>query len=155
MRTVIDANVLIVANRPVSGADAACIAAAATALLETQQEHVLLEDTADLILAEYKRYCSFSGQPGPGDRFFVWFMRNRWTKAHVVRVDVGGTEAEVTHVLPPDLRALDRSDHKWVAVYLAGAGEALFNAVDSDYREQAPALAAAGVSVVELCEPGP
>jgi len=151
VRVVVDANVLVMANQPAGGPNIDCAAKAAAMLLEAQRRHVLLEDKSDLCLAEYKRYCSFAGQPGAGDRFFAWYIRTRWTPSKIDRIDIGPDEAAATSHLPIGLHALDRSDHKWVAVYLNGSGDALYNAVDSDWREHTAALKTAGVNVVELC----
>src|SRR6478609_6105351 len=67
LRVVIDANVLIAANRRDTHVTAQCAAACGRALLATTRnaEHRVLEDAAHAIFAEYKRYCEFSGQPGP------------------------------------------------------------------------------------------
>lgn len=92
-----------------------------------------------------------SGQPGAGDRFLLWFMHNRHTPGRVEQVPVGGTEAEVTSRIPNSLHGFDRSDHKWVAIYLEGRGDAVYNATDSDWEEWQTAIQAAGVKVVELC----
>jgi hypothetical protein len=151
VNVVIDANVLIAANRRDTHADLACAAACARVLLDAADGHVVLEDTSDLAWAEYKNYCNFSGQPGPGDRFFVWFARNRWTPGRVRRVDIGKDHEEMRESLPADLRAFDLSDHKWIAIYMGGDGKVLYNALDSDWSEHADALLKAGINVTELC----
>ena len=53
--------------------------------------------------------------------------------------------------MPPSLKGFDRSDHKWVATYLLGSGEVLYNALDSDWRNDAKLISDAGVNVTELC----
>jgi hypothetical protein len=152
MRVVIDCNVLIAANRRDTTASLACSAACARQLLETANKDVLLDDTANLIWAEYKRYCNFSGQPGPGDRFFLWFVQNRWTPERVARVDVGAGEEDIEAHVPNELLGFDRSDRRWIVTYLKGGGEALYNALDSDWSENAQAISDAGIEVVELCK---
>lgn len=137
---VIDANVLIAANRRDTHVTVQCAAACARTLLETTKkaDHKVLEDAAKAIFAEYKRYCEFSGQPGAGDRFFKWFIQARG--ARVEQVDVGSSPADLLRHLPPSLHAFDQSDHKWLAVYLRGAADRLYNATDSDYRQHAARL---------------
>jgi hypothetical protein len=151
VRVVIDCNVLIAANRRETTASLSCSAACARQLLDTTDNDVLLEDRTALIWEEYKRYCNFSGQPGPGDRFFLWFVRNRWTPERVHQVDIGADDDEIEAHIPDPLRNFDRSDRKWIVTYMHGAGEALYNALDSDWSESAKELSDAGVNVVELC----
>lgn len=149
-RVVIDANVLIAANLRETHVSVSCAAASARFLLHAQDE-VILEDTAGMALAEYRRYCHMSGQPGAGDRFLQWFMRARWSAEHVARIDIGETAAEATGRIPPRLRGFDPSDHKWVALYLLGGADVIANSADSDYSEWSAAFADEGVVVRELC----
>jgi hypothetical protein len=151
VRVVIDCNVLIAANRRETTASLSCSAACARRLLDATDNDVILEDTKNLIWAEYKRYCNFSGQPGPGDQFFLWFVRNRWTPERVQQIDIGSNEEEIEVHIPSTLRKFDRSDLKWVATYICGDGEALYNALDSDWSESAKELSDAGLNVIELC----
>lgn len=150
MRAVVDTNVLIAANQRNTHATVQVAARAAGVLLEIQQgQHILLEDTAQMILEEYKRYCNFNGQPGVADRFFMWFIKSRYVATAVSQVDVGGPR-DVTGHLPNYLQAFDKSDHKWVAVYLKGNGEVIFNSLDSDWSEHADNMLRAGINVCEL-----
>lgn len=151
MNIVIDSNVLVAANRRHTHADVACAAACARLLLDAANGETVLEDTRDLIWVEYKNKCNFSGQPGAGDRFFAWYVRNRWTPARVRRVDIGSDDDAVIECLPASLRKFDNDDHKWIAVYIKGSGDRIFNALDSDWAEYAQAMADANVFVSELC----
>lgn len=152
MRVVIDCNVLIAANRREPTVRLSCAATCAKQLLVTADKDLLLEDTTNLIWEEYKRYCNFSGQPGPGDFFFRWFVRNRWTPQRVQRIDIGANDDEVEARVPEILQDFDRADRKWIVTYIHGAGDALYNALDSDWSESAEAISDAGVNVVELCQ---
>lgn len=151
MRVVIDTNVLIAANQRATHATSACAAACAQLLRRAHGGDVLLEDTANLVFDEYRRYLRPSGQPGPGDWFFRWYLENRWSAARVAQIDVGGDSATVSAHVPIALQSMDRSDHKWIAIYLIGKGQALYNALDSDWSEHARAFRDAAVCVVELC----
>lgn len=151
MRVVIDTNVLIAANGGDGGPSPECVAECARRLLESQSQHVILEDNADLVFKEYKNHLSFSGQPGAGDRFFEWFVRTRWTPQYVCRIDIGSNEAQVTAGIPSSCHSFDRSDHKWIAITLQGDGDLIYNALDSDYSISAITLQSEGVSVLELC----
>ncbi len=149
MRVVIDSNVIIAANRRETTASIQCSAACARRLLDAIENDLILEDTADLIWAEYKRAANFSGQPGAGDRFFELFARNRWTPSRVKRVDIGTNDEDVADRIPPGLRTFDRSDQKWIATYIHGDGDVLYNALDSDWSESAEAISDEGIKVVE------
>lgn len=150
MRAIVDTNVLIAANQRDTHATLEAAARAANVLFEIQQGlHLLLEDTEGMILDEYKRYCNFSGQPGVADRFFLWFIKARFVPTAVAQIDVGGPN-DVTGCLPDYLHTFDKSDHKWVAVYLEGGGEVIFNSLDSDWSEHASNMLRAGINVCEL-----
>jgi len=41
--------------------------------------------------------------------------------------------------------SFDRSDLKWAATYICGGGEALYNALDSDWKESAKELSDAEI----------
>ncbi len=79
---------------------------------------VVLEDTEDLAFAAYRVQLNFSGQPGMGDQFLEWFMRERWLGNLVQRVSnpQGGS---ILELLPASLASFDRDDHKWICIYLA------------------------------------
>ena len=148
---MIDTNVLIAANRRDTHASLPCAAASARVLLDAQAG-IVLEDTADMVLTEYKRYAHMSGQPGPGDLFLAWFMQNRATPDRVQRVDIGNDQAKVSSLVPAALQGFDRSDHKWVALYLAGSGDVVFNATDSDWAQWSDEMIANGIVVHEICD---
>ncbi len=135
MKAVVDTNVLIAANGRDTHATPNCSASSAQLLLRVQQEHILVEDTAGMVLSEYKVYCNFDGQPGAGDRFFLWYIRSRWSDRNVARVNIGENAAMVTGSLPAVLRKMDASDHKWIALFKVGDADAIYNATDGDWRE--------------------
>lgn len=150
MRAVVDTNVLIAANGRNTHADLGTIANCSVVLADIQRgAHLLLDDAHDLILREYKNYCHFSGQPGVADRFFLWYIRARFTPTSVARISLSDPN-DVAVDLPAELHAFDKSDHKWVAVYLRGEGDVIYNAMDSDWEEHAGPMRAAGINVVQL-----
>lgn len=63
---------------------------------------------------------------------------------------MGSSAEDLLRHLPATLHGFDRSDHKWLAVYLRGAADRLYNATDSDYRQHAAHLKRAGIAVHEL-----
>jgi hypothetical protein len=141
---VVDTNVPIVANHKY-GEPLMCSAACARALYEITKQGVLVIDARGLIFDEYKKYLSFSGQPGAGDSFFKWLADNRYAPdrvAQVVLVDDPVREREFA-AFPdtPDLATFDRSDRKFVAVALTHPGRpSILNAVDGDWIDHEEAL---------------
>jgi hypothetical protein len=91
---VIDSNVLIAANGKSSQANDACVERCIDILLKVSQDSSLALDSGNEILDEYARYCSYSGQPGVGDRFFLWAHRNQHTTC--LRVQLTPTKTVVT-----------------------------------------------------------
>lgn len=150
MKTVVDTNVLIAANGQNTHADIQLRAASARYLAEfIDGEDVLLEDSCGYAFEEYKRYMQFSGQPGVGDRFFLWYLRSRWSDARVMSVEIDH-ETPIASYLPESLRSFDPSDHKWIAIYLEGDADVVVNVTDSDWRNAREDLLEHGIRVHEL-----
>jgi hypothetical protein len=84
---VIDTNVLVVANGKHGAALPACVAACIDALDLARQGQVAVDD-AQLILSEYRKHCSFAGQPGVGDAFFKWLWNRQADARHCVPVRI-------------------------------------------------------------------
>ncbi|WP_008311810.1 hypothetical protein [Leptolyngbya sp. PCC 6406] len=106
------------------------------------------------ILKEYQNKVSPSGQPGVGDAFLKWILTHRGNPNHCHQVSITPTPNGSFKEFPssPDLQGFDLSDHKFVATALSHPDRpAIFNAVDSDWKQFGPALAAAGVKVKQLC----
>ncbi|MGV0040494.1 hypothetical protein [Mycobacterium colombiense] len=150
-RVVVDTNVLIVANEQSDQADVACAAKAARFLQEALERDIVVIDTIGMAIDEYRRYCSFAGEPGVGDLFFSEVFRNVANENRVTQIDIGDNCDEVRTKIPDSLVGFDPSDIKWIALYLHGGASAIYNAVDSDYSEWADTFAAEGIEVEELC----
>lgn len=151
-RAVVDTNVLITANGQGQQVPTSCTEACIDVLLEVQTAQRLAVDQDGEILAEYAVYCSYSGQPGVGDQFFLWAHQSQYTACH--RVPLTPHEDRVYKEFPAtsELAKFDRSDRKFVATALGCNPVAeILNATDSDYCHCASALEAAGVEVTELC----
>jgi hypothetical protein len=147
---VVDENVLIVANGRETHASADCISAAVGFLLECSKERALLLDEGYLILGTYAGHCSHSGAPGVGDQFFVWARDNAAT-LRKIRLETDDDRAYVAFPKDPDLKSFDWDDRIFVAAACASSETCdIANAIDSDYRDHAAALAR-HVSVRELC----
>lgn len=151
MKVVVDCIVLIAANGRKTHIDADCSAKAARVLNEIIESHSLLDDTGTLVFSEYNRHCDGSGQQGPGDRFFKWYLQNRWGCSSVLNVNVGTTPADLLTHIPASLHGFDNDDHKWLALYKEGEADVLYEAGDSDYLTWSTQLVAEGFVVQSIC----
>ena len=153
MSVVVDTNVLVVANRKHEAAGRECIEACIDALDYARQGQVVIDD-AQLILAEYRKHCSFAGQPGVGDAFFKWLWNRQADVRHCrpVRITPHVARGFAEFPADPRLATFDRSDRKFAAVALA-AGDAppVFNASDTDWWLARHALKSHGLTVKFLC----
>lgn len=152
---VVDTNVLVVANGGNAQANAeptgACRLAAINALTDIKARHTLLLDADGEILDEYRKHCSYRGQPGVGDQFFRWAHQNAPTLANV-GLTLHSGRRYIEFPGDPALVSFDYDDRVFVAVASAGpTPNRILNAVDSDYSLHLPALSNAGITVEELC----
>jgi len=156
MNTVIDANVLAVANFRADHADLNCVENCIQFLMRIYRREAgsVTVDASGEIMREYSTYASHKGQPGVGDHFF------KWLHDHQGYPDI--CEAVVIHPHPergfeefpddPDLSAFDPSDRKYVAAASAShRAPVICNAVDSDWANFSPAFSKLGISVRQLC----
>lgn len=153
---VMDTNVAIVANGKSPQAGDQCMGTCIRTLLELQQQHRVLLDELGLILEEYRRHLSPSGQPGAGDVFFKWLWSNQSNPEHCRQIALtpakGGRRQFEEIPDDPELAAFDSSDQKFVAVAIASGEKAsIFNAADSDWWHHREVLSRHGVEVQFLC----
>jgi hypothetical protein len=149
-----DTNVAIVANGRTPQAGIPSVETCVTTLTGLRERHWLLLDDRGLILDEYRRYLSPSGQPGPGDAFFKWLWDNQGNSAHCRQVTVVPTGDDGFEEFPddPDLSPFDPADRKFVAVAIASQEQPpILNASDTDWWEHREALGRHGVEVRFLC----
>lgn len=151
---MVDTNVPLVANGKAEQADLECEVACVRKLIQIQSEQRTLLDDTMLIMGEYRRNLSQSGQPGVGDAFFKWLWENQANEQHcrtvplTVHADRGFVE------FPDDARlsSFDLSDRKFVAVALAsGTDPQVLNASDTDWWHDRQTLAEHGIQIVFLC----
>lgn len=153
---VVDTNVPVVANARSSQADPDCVIACIQSLQHIRDQGVILLDDALLILREYMRNLSMSGQPGPGDFFMKWVWTIQGHPDHCRQIAITQRRDDPTNFVEfpadPDLTGFDPSDRKFVAVALASNNTPeILNAVDSDWAEHYAALTRHGVCVTFLC----
>ena len=128
----------------------ACITA-----LETicRNRRIVLDDRGD-ILDEYRRHLHPSGQPGPGDAFFMWLWNHQADERHCTTVAVVADPDRGYREFPDDpaLDGFDRDDRKFVAVARAvGTKPPILNASDTDWWHYRQALRRHGIQIQYLC----
>lgn len=153
---LMDTNVAVVANGKADQASDQCKKTCIGTLQDLREDRCLLLDDWGLILDEYRRHLSPSGQPGPGDAFFKWLWSNQANPEHCRQVAVTPirNDRRSFEEFPDDpaLAGFDPSDRKFVAVSIASGERApILNAVDSDWWNFREALARHGVEVRFLC----
>lgn len=151
---VLDTNVPVTANFMASQAGPECEDLCTRAIRQVQAERRTLLDDKGLILEEYRRNLSHSGQPGLGDAFFKWLWENQAhpQNCRIVPVTVDANREFAEFPKDPRLSTFDRSDRKFVAVARAsGTLPDLLNATDRDWWYDRHALEENGVNVVFLC----
>lgn len=153
MKVVVDTNVPIAANGRNTHASEACQYRCITFLEErvnsTAQNCTLL-DSGGEIMAEYRAYLNFVGQPGVGDYFYKHLHNYMYDEEKVQLVDISPTDDESRGYLQLPQNNVDASDRKFLAVAVAAPG-AVANATDSDWHEQRDFIAGQKVHVIELC----
>jgi hypothetical protein len=153
---VIDTNVGVVANEGSPQADPVCVEAVLRRLQEVQDSGLVVIDDQFRILGEYLDNSSPSVLGGAGDRFIYWLLQNQGNPERCEQVHLTAVADPMREFdqfpSDPRLAKFDPADRKWVAVARASRHHpAILNAVDSDWREHAVALAENGVRVECLC----
>ena len=151
---VVDTNVAVVANGAHGPAGSRCVRRSVGRLRQVLNDCRVLLDDKQLILAEYRKNLSPSGQPGPGDAFFKLLYENQSNPEYCRTVAVNLHLDREFEEFPadPQLRSFDRNDRKFVAVALAsGTNPQVLNASDRDWWEYRDPLSDHGVRIVFLC----
>jgi hypothetical protein len=129
----------------------ACIAAL-DRILDGHRSVVL--DESGLVLEEYLRYLSPSGQPAIGDAFLKWVLERQGVPDHVQYVRIPTREDGAFEHFPaePELDSFDPSDRKFVAIACAHpAKPPILQASDSKWWGWRDALTKCGVLVEFVC----
>jgi hypothetical protein len=152
---VVDTNVAAVANNR-STMSARCALECIRALDHLMAHGRLALDEGWLILSEYKDNLSASGQPGVGDAFLKWVLRNHANPARCARVRITPRRDDPSSFEQfPDhqgLAAFDPDDRKFVAVAAAHPERPpILEASDSKWWGWKNALDECGIRVAFLC----
>jgi len=153
MKVVVETNVSIAANGRDTHASLACQFTCVEfleKLVSSQSRDQVLLDEQGLIFDEYKRHLNYKGQPGVGDMFFKYLHDHMYLdgKVRLVAITPLADEARGFAELPAN--PVDKSDRKFLVTALVGKGR-VFNALDTDWHEQAAFIAALGVKVKQIC----
>ena len=150
-RSVVDTNVLVVANGRATQVDQTCQLSCVEELARLTREEVVCVDDRGLIMREYERRTSDRGQAGPGTVFFkqVWQKMGDKERVSLVQVEPADSEGRdfTDPVLPPNNL---KKDAKFLAVAFK-AGAVIVNASDSDWNEHLELTERLGVAVRQLC----
>ncbi|MCW5970215.1 MAG: hypothetical protein KIT57_17045 [Blastocatellales bacterium] len=153
---VVDTNVPMVANEQASQAGHQCVSACIAELEQIVAGRQILLDDRGLIIEEYRRRLSLSGQPGVGDMFFKWLWNNQANPRHCRQVTITPTDDDnrgfVEFPKDPELANFDPNDRKFVATALAsGVAAPILNASDTDWWVVREALERHGVKIHFIC----
>jgi hypothetical protein len=157
MIAVVDTNVAVVANKNHPEASPQCVLSCIQAMEELKLSGKLVLDDRWRIIREYQNNLSSTGQPGYGDAFLKWVLRNRENPLRCQQVTIhpiDGSETDFEEFpKDPALQALDPSDRKFVAVALAHSSRPpIWNATDTDWWELRAELSSNGLQIRFLCQ---
>lgn len=149
-----DTNVAVTANGKADHVGPECTLICIDFLEKLRKDHLLLLDDKHLILSEYQKNLRHSGQPGPGDAFFIWLWNNQANPQHCHTVAVTTNEERGFVEFPDDPRLsnFDHDDRVFVAVARASkTNPSVVNASDRDWWDHRAALRENGVNIKFLC----
>jgi len=153
MKAVVETNITIAANGLNTHACKACQLDCIDFLqkLVTQKSrNRIFLDSFGLIFDEYKNHLNYKGQPGVGDVFFKYLHDHMYLNKNVKLVPITPVVDEARGFSELPINTVDKSDRKFLAVaHVAKA--TVFNALDTDWQEQAMFIEMLGVSVKQIC----
>ena len=156
MAVIVDTNVAVVANGQSSQASPNCVDTCINRLegIIRGEEKLVLDDMW-AILGEYIRNLRSSGEPGAGDRFLLWLLRNKDTQCDLVSITPVNGSDNAFEEFPDDpaLNDFDPADRKFIAVaYAHPEKPPILQAVDSKWLDFRNAFRRNGVTVAFICE---
>jgi predicted nucleic acid-binding protein len=147
---VIDTNVAISANGINTHASIACQLACIEWLENCKKLHIAI-DKSGLIMDEYAKHLSYSGQPNIGDMFFKYLHDNQYDSSKkIYSVDITFLDDDCRGFEELPINTFDKSDRKFLATAVV-AQATIVNATDSDWEEQSELLEMLNVEIKQLC----
>lgn len=153
--SVVDTNVILVANGQHEDVSPECVGNCAIALQDIMRLGKLVLDDQFRILNEYLNKTQPKKGNRPGDAFVKWALNNRSNSRHVDAVPLQQHDTRGFESFPDDieLEHFDESDRKFVAVACAhSAKPPVFQAADSKWLDWSPALKRNGITVDFICK---
>jgi hypothetical protein len=158
-KRLVDTGVLLVAEGMAPDqAGPACVTACDNILREIEREGGLVVDNLRIIVSEYgHKLNTRQRQLKPGARFLLWVLRNlgnpdRVEMSPITRLQGGEPSDFVEFPASPALANFDRSDRVYVATANGHPRKPpILVSVDTDWLNASAALAAAGITVQQLC----
>lgn len=154
MTTIVDTNVILVANHQHDEISPQCVASCALKLQEIIKSGKVALDDDYLILNEYQNKTTPKTGNRPGDAFLKWLLRNYANPDKCELVPITEHEHKGFAEFPDDERLadLDPSDRKFVAVSAAHPTHPpIYQAADSKWLDWSKALQDHGINVTFLC----
>jgi len=154
MRSVIDTNVLLVANGQHADVSIDCVVECVNRLQTMKMTGVTVVDDGFRILGEYQHKTSLHPPKGVGDVFLKWLLRQAGNLDRVEQVSLTEmAENEFAEFPDPLLQPMfDAPDRKFAAVAHAHPEKPpVWQAADCKWLDWWPALLEKGVRVEFLC----
>ena len=156
MAVIVDTNVAVVANGQSPQASPNCVDTCINRVERIiRGEEKLVLDNRWIILSEYMRNLRSSGEPGAGDRFLLWLLRNKDTQCDLVAITpIDDSENELEEFpSDPALDGFDPADRKFIAVaHVHPENPPILQAVDSQWLNFHDAFHRNGVTIEFVCE---
>ena len=153
MSTIVDTNVILVANNEHYGVSPKCVIECIDRLQNLMKLGSVVIDDAYKILSEYQNKTSPMKAKQPGDVFVRWILRNSSNQLRVERVAISETAVNEYAEIDSKLHGrLDPSDRKFVAVALAHPDiPEILQATDCKWIDWVSDLQSAGVTISFVC----
>jgi hypothetical protein len=151
VRSVVDTNVLVVANGRADHVDERCELRCVDELARLAREAIVCVDDKGLIIREYAQRTGNGGQAGPGTIFYKQIWQKMGDPNRVRLVPVEPLDPEGRDFSDPILPSNNlKKDAKFLAVAVKDSA-IIVNAADSDWSEHSDLTDSLGVDVRQLC----
>lgn len=155
MTTIVDTNVILIANRQHHDVSPQCIETCTLALQAIMDKGRIALDDRFRILIEYQHKTQPNKGRGPGDIFVKWALQNNANPGRCDRVTIveHGERGFESFPYDPDLKNFDDPDRKFVAVSAAHPNKpTIQQAADSKWLGWASTLKRHSITVDFLCK---
>jgi hypothetical protein len=154
MITVVDTNVILVANGQHADVNPTCVETCALRLQAIMADQRIAIDADYEILQEYQKKTKPRKGNGPGDAFVKWALQNNANskRCDVISIQLENKKGYKSFPDDPRLADFDPADQKFVAVAAAHSEHPpILQAADSKWLDWTPALNDHNIEVEFLC----